>query len=196
MDTPESRHHRFLPRDDDLTPASTLNTSSCLSLNCGNCVIAKASAFTRLANAIARPSALRRPLLSTSTSYAAPRHNKRRARSNCGTATSPSRPSCTSRIAIVSSSICVASRPIAENSLISGRSGAGQSDSLSGTPRTPRTTLSSLLRLLFLLSALGDEEVEMERMASATAPKYARGGSVLRRGVRDGVLSSTSASAA
>jgi hypothetical protein len=60
---------------------------------------------------------------------------------------------------------------------ISGRSGAGQYDSLSGTPRTPRTTLSSLLRVSLLLSALSDEEVEMERMASATAPKYARGGS-------------------
>jgi hypothetical protein len=55
------------------------------------------------------------------------------------------------------------------------------------------------LRLL-LLPALGGEqavkEVETERMASATAPKYARGGSVLRRGIRDGVLSSTSAIAA
>jgi len=55
---------------------------------------------------------------------------------------------------------------------------------------------------LLLLSALGDEQaveegrVETKRMASATAPKYARGGSVLRRGIRDGVLSSTSASAA
>lgn len=54
---------------------------------------------------------------------------------------------------------------------------------------------------LLLLSVLDGEEVlkdgeVTERMASATAPKYARGGSVLRRGMRDGVLASTSASAA
>jgi hypothetical protein len=41
-----------------------------------------------------------------------------------------------------------------------------------------------------------DGDVETERMASATAPKYARGGSDLRTGRREGVLASTSASAA
>jgi hypothetical protein len=41
-----------------------------------------------------------------------------------------------------------------------------------------------------------DGEVETARMASATAPKYARGGSDLRSGRRDVVLASTSASAA
>jgi hypothetical protein len=40
------------------------------------------------------------------------------------------------------------------------------------------------------------EGVETERMASATAPKYVQGGSALRRGIRDGVLSTTLASAA
>ena len=86
---------------------------------------------------------------------------------------------------------------------MSGRSGAGQSNGWSGTARTPRTTLSSLflllLLLLLLLSALGDEqtiEEETVRTASATAPKYARGGSDLRREIRDGVLLNTSASAA
>jgi len=54
--------------------------------------------------------------------------------------------------------------------------------------------------LLSVLAVAAKEEeegeVETERMASATAPKYARGGSDLRRGMRDGVLASTSASAA
>ena len=52
-----------------------------------------------------------------------------------------------------------------------------------------------------MVSALvddSDEQVEMERMTSETAgtsaAKYAWGGSDLRRGLRDGVLSSTSAS--
>ena len=48
-------------------------------------------------------------------------------------------------------------------------------------PCTPMMTILLLLMLL-VLSALGDEQ-EMERTASATAPKYVRGGSVLKRGV-------------
>ena len=66
---------------------------------------------------------------------------------------------------------------------------------MSGTPRTPIKTLLPLLSALDGEEVLKDGEVT-ERMASATAPKYARGGSVLRRGMRDGVLVSTSANAA
>jgi len=57
-------------------------------------------------------------------------------------------------------------------------------------PRTPMTTILLLLMLLLLL-ALGDKQ-EMKRMASVTAPKYVQGGSVLKRGLRDGVLLSMS----
>ncbi len=59
------------------------------------------------------------------------------------------------------------------------------------------------MTMLLLLLSLTDEEaaekegeMETERMASATAPKYARGELDLRRRMRDGVLASTSASAA
>ncbi len=76
----------------------------------------------------------------------------------------------------VSSSICTASRPIAENSLINGHSSAGQTDSMSGTPRTPRITLLLLSVLDVEAEEEEEGEVEIERMASATAPKYARGG--------------------
>src|SRR6266403_51223 len=183
------------PHNDDPTPASTLNTPSCLSLKCFNCVIAKASAFTRFANATTRPSALRRPSPPPSTSYPVPRANKRRARSNRGTARSPVRPPCASRkVSTSSSSSCIftASHPIAVKSLINGRRYSGQSDSVSGMSRTPRKTT-----LLLLDEAARKEgEVETERMASATAPRYAWGGLDWRRDLRDGVLESTLASAA